>query len=100
AINEFRQLVCLQPSKFKYRFLLMTAFLENKDTLNTLLTAQGIVNLKPKIPSEKVTKYKKEAYKIGLALDKNFINKVSTKNLYYLKATNRINISVMKTTSL
>jgi tetratricopeptide (TPR) repeat protein len=85
AINEFTQLVCLQPSKFKYRFLLMTAFLENKDTLNTLLTAQGIVNLQPKIPSEEVMKFKKQAFQIGLAHDKNFKNKVSTKKLLLFK---------------
>ena len=79
AITQYEQLVLLNASKFKYRFRLMTAYLQNKDTLNTLLTAQGIINLKPKIPSEEVMKYKKEAYKIGLTLDKNFKNKVSIK---------------------
>jgi tetratricopeptide (TPR) repeat protein len=79
AVIQYQQLVLLNPSKFNYRFRLMTAYLQNKDTLNTLLTAQGIINLKPKIPSDEVVKYKKTAYKIGLSLDENFKNKVSIK---------------------
>jgi O-antigen ligase len=83
AIIQYQQLVLLNPSKFNYRFRLMTAYLKNKDTLNTLLTAQGIINLKPKIPSEEVVQFKKTAFKIGLALDENFKNKLSTKKLSY-----------------
>ena len=82
AIIQYQQLVLLNPSKFNYRFRLMTAYLKNKDTLNTILTAQGIINLKPKIPSEEVVQYKKTAFKIGLALDENFKNKLSTKKTF------------------
>lgn len=84
AIIQYQELILLNPSKFYYRFRLMTAYLQNKDTLNTLLTAQGIINLKPKIPSEEVVKYKKTAFKIGLALDKNFKNKLSIKKPFLL----------------
>jgi hypothetical protein len=57
----------------------MTAYLKNKDTTNTLVVAKGILDLKPKIPSEKVTKYKKIAYKLSLTLDKNFKTKEKLK---------------------
>lgn len=76
AIAQYQQLVLLNPSKFNYRFRLMTAYLQNKDTLNTLRTAEGIINLKPKIPSEEVVNYKKKALIIGLTLDENFRNKM------------------------
>lgn len=81
AIIQYQQLVLLHPSKFNYRFRLMAAYLQNKDTLNTLLAAQGIINMKPKIPSEEVVQYKKNAQKIIFALDKNAKNKLPiTKN--------------------
>ncbi|NRS87711.1 O-antigen ligase [Flavobacterium sp. 7E] len=64
AINEFRNLVNSKPSKFKYRFLLMQAYLQNNDSLNAIKTAQGILDLQPKIPSRKVQYYKKMANKV------------------------------------
>lgn len=59
AIAEYRQLVLFLPSKYGYRFRLMEAYLKNKDTLNTIITAKEILSLEPKVPSEKVEKYKK-----------------------------------------
>lgn len=82
AINQYTQLVLLHPSKFHYRFRLMTAYFKNKDTANTLIVAKGILDLKPKISSEKVTKYKKIAYKLSLALDKNFKTKEKLKKQF------------------
>ncbi len=91
AINQYTQLVLLHPSKFNYRFRLMTAYLKNKDTTNTLVVAKGILDLKPKIPSEKVTKYKKIAYKLSLTLDKNFKTKEKLKKHFlYTKNQRRL----------
>jgi O-antigen polymerase len=64
AIEQYKQLVLLHPSKFNYRFRLMNAYLSNKDTLKTIAVAQSILDLHPKIPSVKVTHYKKLAAKV------------------------------------
>lgn len=64
AIGYYTQLVNLKPSKFVFRFRLMNAYLQNKDTVNSLKTAQGILDLKPKIPSKKVLYYKNKAQKL------------------------------------
>jgi tetratricopeptide (TPR) repeat protein len=64
AVQEFKQLVLFKPSKFLYRYLLMKAYLKNKDLSNAKSTAQGIINLKPKIPSQKVQYYKMMAKKV------------------------------------
>lgn len=61
AITEYEQLVLLLPSKFGYRFRLMQAYFKNKDTVNTVMTAKGILELEPKVPSPKVQQYKKTA---------------------------------------
>jgi O-antigen polymerase len=82
AIKQYTRLVLLHPSKFNYRFRLMTAYFKNKDTTNALIVAKGILDLKPKIPSEKVTKYKKIVYKLSLALDKNFKTKEKLKKQF------------------
>ena len=66
----------------------MTAYFKNKDTVNTLIVAKGILDLKPKILSEKVTKYKKIAYKLSLALDKNFKTKEKLKK-HFLQTKNQ-----------
>ena len=71
AIEQYRQLVLLHPSKFHYRFRLLTAYRKTKDTANVLFVAQSIIDLKPKIPSEEVVRYKKTAKKIRFAFDKN-----------------------------
>lgn len=92
AIDQYRQLVLLHPSKFNYRYRLMTAYLQNKDTLNTIQAAQGIINLKPKTPSAEVTQYKKIAFKIGVSLDENFKNKIAVKNTFSItKQQTRLN---------
>ena len=64
AIAEYKHLVLFLPSKFGYRFRLMKAYLKNKDTLNTVITAKEILSLKPKIPSAKVERYKKTAWNL------------------------------------
>jgi O-antigen polymerase len=64
AIGYYTQLINSKPSKFAFRFRLMNAYLQNKDTVNSLKTAQGILDLKPKIPSKKVLYYKNKAQKL------------------------------------
>ncbi|CAA9198749.1 O-antigen ligase family protein [Flavobacterium collinsii] len=64
AIQQYNQLVLLQPSKFAYRFQLMNAYMQNKDSINTIAVARQIIDLYPKIPSQKVTQYKKAAYNV------------------------------------
>ncbi|WP_428232746.1 O-antigen ligase family protein [Flavobacterium sp.] len=69
AVKQYYQLVMLHPSKFAYRFALMNAYLQNKDTANTVKEARGILDLHPKIFSDKVTHYKRAAYKLLKILD-------------------------------
>lgn len=64
AIIEYNQAVLFMPAKFKYRHALMRAYFKNKDKTNALLTAQGILDLKPKIASKEVDYYKKMAQKV------------------------------------
>ncbi|AWG22289.1 hypothetical protein FFWV33_12550 [Flavobacterium faecale] len=64
AIIQFRLLILTKPSKFKYRNLLMQAYLKNKDIPNAKKAAQEIIDLKPKIPSRKVQYYKMKAKKV------------------------------------
>ncbi len=58
AITEYETLVILYPSKFLYRMILLDTYLKNKDKIKAIALAQEIINLKPKIPSEKVQHYK------------------------------------------
>ena len=74
AIDQFTQLVCMHPSKFKYRFYLLTAYMQNKDTANVLKVAQGIIDLKPKIPSQEVARYKGMASGIRMTFDQDLKN--------------------------
>jgi len=64
AINQYRQLVLFTPSKFSSRFMLMQAYLKNNEIRNAQNTAQGIINLQPKIPSNEVQYYKMMAKKV------------------------------------
>lgn len=61
AIKEYKQLVLFLPSKFSYRFKLMNAYLNNKDTINAGITGKEILMLEPRIPSQKVNQYKSMA---------------------------------------
>lgn len=78
AIAEYKQLVLFLPSKYGYRFKLMEAYLKNKDTLNAIITAKEILSLEPKIPSEKVEKYKKITWSLlkKIESEKNIRQKV------------------------
>jgi O-antigen polymerase len=58
AIQQYETLVDLYPSKFSYRMLLLETYLKNKDVPKAIALAQEIIQLKPKIPSEKVNRYK------------------------------------------
>lgn len=58
AIQEYETLVALYPSKFLYQMLLLKIYLKNKDTSKAIDLAQKIIHMKPKIPSEKVNRYK------------------------------------------
>ncbi|MFH6991769.1 O-antigen ligase family protein [Flavobacterium sp. FlaQc-48] len=64
AIAQYKQLVSLHPGKFSYRFRLMNTYLKSKDTLKTIAAAQGILDLHPKIPSDKVLYYKRQAVRV------------------------------------
>ena len=58
AIREYETLAALYPSKFLYRMLLLDAYVMDKDTASAVITAAKIIELKPKIVSEKVNAYK------------------------------------------
>ena len=58
AIQQYETLVNLYPSKFSFRMMLLETYLKNKDTPKTITLAQEIIQLQPKIPSEKVNRYK------------------------------------------
>lgn len=70
AIAEYETLVALYPSKFLYRMVLLEAYLKNKETAKTIDLAQKIIQMNPKIPSEKVNNYKnicrKLLWKLGV----------------------------------
>ncbi len=81
AIAQYQKLILLKPSKFSYRFELMKLHFLQKDTLNTIQTAKGIVDLKPKIPSPKVVYYKRIARKVIFNLDKNASSRTAKNTL-------------------
>lgn len=58
AITDYETLVALYPSKFLYRMILLKTYLKNKDTSKAILLAQEIIQMTPKLPSEKVNLYK------------------------------------------
>jgi O-antigen ligase len=58
AISEYETLVALYPSKFLYQMILLKSYLKNKDTTKAIALAEEIIKTKPKIPSEKVNRYK------------------------------------------
>lgn len=58
AIQQYEILVALYPSKFSYRMKLLETYLKNKDNSKAITLAQEIIQLQPKIPSEKVNLYK------------------------------------------
>lgn len=58
AIDQYEILVGLYPSKFSYRMKLLETYLKNKDNSKAIALAQEIIQLQPKIPSEKVNRYK------------------------------------------
>ncbi|WP_188219432.1 O-antigen ligase family protein [Flavobacterium pokkalii] len=64
AIREYETLNALYPPKFLYKMLLLNAYLKNKDTAKTIALAQEIIQLNPKIPSEKVNEYKYRCRKL------------------------------------
>jgi O-antigen polymerase len=73
AISNYQQLVLLHPGKFLYRFKLMETYLKINDTQNAIYVAKGLIELKPKVNSDKrVIYYKKMAKKV---LEKLNVNK-------------------------
>lgn len=58
AIQQYETLIGLYPSKFLYRMMLLEIYLKNKKSSKAIALAQEIILLKPKIPSEKVDRYK------------------------------------------
>ncbi|MBD0724723.1 hypothetical protein B6A10_05985 [Flavobacterium sp. L1I52] len=88
AIIEYQKLVLLKPSKFKFRFDLMKLYIKQKDTTNILQTAQGIIDLKPKIPSAKVEYYKKIARKVVFHFSDPEMKKIVKRKKRFLKNSN------------
>lgn len=64
AVKAYEQAVLFDPGKFANRYRLMNACMQNSDTLKAVSTAQGIITLKPKIPSDKVKDYKNAAIRL------------------------------------
>jgi tetratricopeptide (TPR) repeat protein len=58
AIQQYEIRVGLYPSKFSYRMLLLETYLKNKDIPKAVTLAEEIIQLQPKVPSEKVNQYK------------------------------------------
>lgn len=58
AIQQYETMVALYPSKFLYRMILLQTYLKNKDVPKAITLAEEIIQLQPKIPSEKVNRYK------------------------------------------
>ncbi|WP_281309614.1 O-antigen ligase family protein [Flavobacterium flavigenum] len=59
AVQQYEILTALYPIKFSYRMRLLKAYLKNKETDKAIALAHEIIQLQPKIPSEKVNQYKK-----------------------------------------
>ena len=64
AVQEYQQASYLEPTRFKPRYYLMNSALKAGDIPKALHTAQEIIDLRPKIPSDKVTYYKNAAKKL------------------------------------
>jgi len=62
AVKDYETLVALYPSKFSYRMFLLTAYLKNRNIDKAIFLAQEIIQIKPKIPSEKTDQYKNICY--------------------------------------
>ncbi|RVT71972.1 hypothetical protein EOD40_16255 [Flavobacterium sufflavum] len=58
VIQQYETLIALYPSKFLYRMLLLETYFKNKNFSKAIFLAQEIIQMKPKIPSEKVERYK------------------------------------------
>lgn len=76
AIQEFETLTALYPSKFLYRMKLLKAYLKNKESSKAVVLAQQIIQLQPKIPSEKVNQYKKKCRILLKNLERQKITKI------------------------
>lgn len=76
AIVEYEILVSLYPSKFSYRMILLKTYLKNKETAKAIGLAKEIIQMKPKIPSEKANRYKKMCLNL---LKKLGVQKVNNK---------------------
>lgn len=61
AIKEFEMASLLEPQRFLPRVALMNLYYKMNDTLGATTVAYGILQLKAKIPSSKITGYKESA---------------------------------------
>ncbi|PXY45021.1 hypothetical protein DMB68_09915 [Flavobacterium hydrophilum] len=59
AVKQYEILSALYPIKFSYRMRLLKGYLKNQETSKAAALAEEIIQLQPKIPSEKVNQYKK-----------------------------------------
>lgn len=59
AVQQYEILTALYPIKFSYRMRLLKAYLKSKKTAKAIALAHEIIQLEPKISSEKVNQYKK-----------------------------------------
>jgi len=74
AIKAYTIASFIEPHRFAPKFGLMKIYGFAKDTIHEKAIAQQIVDMKPKVESEKVDNYKKEAKKI---LENNELNQLA-----------------------
>lgn len=59
AIREYETLTALYPAKFAYKISLLKTYLKNHENAKAIDLAYEIIELQPKVPSEKIDQYKK-----------------------------------------
>ena len=75
AVREYQTLIVLYPAKFSYKFLLLDAYLKNRDRTHAMALANEIIALEPKTPSAKVDLYKNRCRLLLRKLDMQKANK-------------------------
>jgi len=85
AIKEYETAISLHPSKFLYRMFLLEIYVKTDDKQKAIGLAQEIIKMNPKIPSEKVNRYKSICRR--LLVDYGILNTV--KKQFQVKQVNQ-----------
>jgi len=64
AKKAYQLAMFMVPTRFIPRYMLMELYRQKNDTINSLLMGRSILQIKPKVPSQEVDFYKKEARKL------------------------------------